>query len=97
MKIYEIKGLSGLFTFLVGLIATLAIVVALPSAFLMVLWNAVAFEGFGGPEIALHQGLLLWLMALLTFKIIFKPEIVFELKSMDDGDDLPPPFNKPSK
>ena len=83
MKVYEIKGLSGLLAFLGSVLLTLALVLLLPSAFMMVLWNAMIFELFSGPEIGLAQGLLLWLASAIVFKLIFNPQIEFEFKKMD--------------
>lgn len=85
MKMIEIKGFSGLMMLLFGTLMTVLLIVALPAAFMMTLWNAIIFEGFNGPEISLLQGLLLWLAALISFKLIANPEIVVEFQKMDDS------------
>jgi hypothetical protein len=78
MHVFHIKGFSGALLFFLALLATAAVLLLLPSSFMMVLWNALVFEGFKGPEIDLYQGFLLWGMLLLALKLIFRPEIQFQ-------------------
>lgn len=84
MKVYYLNGFSGLLMILLAVVGVLALAFALPSAFMMVLWNALVFEGFSGPAIGFWQGSILWLIALLLFKLIFKPEISLEFKKVRD-------------
>ena len=61
MHVFHIKGFPGLLLVGLAVICTALLVFVLPSAFMMVLWNATVFEGLSGPEINLSQGFLLWL------------------------------------
>jgi len=79
MHVFQIKGLSGLIILALALISGVLIILALPSVFMMVLWNALIFEGFRGPEINLYQGFLLWGLMLICLKLIFKPEVHMQL------------------
>lgn len=79
MHVFQIKGLSGLIMLTLALISGLLIILALPSVFMMVLWNALIFEGLRGPEISLYQGFLLWGMMLICLKLIFQPEVHMQL------------------
>lgn len=83
MKVFEIKGIAGLLVFLGSVLLTLALVLIIPAAFMMVLWNAMVFELLGGPEIGLLQGMLLWVATAIVFKLVFNPQIEFEFKKMD--------------
>lgn len=94
MNMIEIKGFKGWVMFLLSALASIALAIGLPSAFMMTLWNAVVFEGFRGPEIGFLQGVLLWIAAGIAFKLIANPEIVVEFHKMDDTNT--PPSNKPS-
>jgi hypothetical protein len=88
MHIFHIKGFSGLLLFGLAMVCTALLVFVLPSAFMMVLWNATVFEGFSGPQINLSQGFVLWLAAIVLFKLVFKPEIQFQFKSVSGPDDI---------
>lgn len=88
MHVFHIKGLPGLLLFGLALICTALLVFVLPSAFMMVLWNATVFEGLSGPEISLAQGFILWLATVILFKLIFKPEIQFQFKNVSGPDDV---------
>jgi|GEM_PF-3353865 len=79
MHVFQIKGLSGLIMLALALISGVLIILALPSVFMMVLWNALIFEGLRGPEINLYQGFLLWGLMLICLKLIFKPELHMQL------------------
>ena len=78
MHVFHIRGLSSFFLLLLAIIATLLVVLLLPASFMMVLWNALVYETFKGPEINLYQGFLLWGITLVALKLIFKPEIQLE-------------------
>src|SRR6187402_193257 len=91
MHVFQIKGLSGLLTLVLALLSGIFLLLALPSVFMMVLWNALIFEGFRGPEINLYQGMLLWGMMLLSLKLIFQPELKLQLmREQPDSTDMPP-------
>src|SRR6478609_8412598 len=79
MHVFQIKGLSGLIMLALALISGVLILLALPSVFMMVLWNALIFEGLRGSEINLYQGFLLWGLMLICLKLIFKPEVHMQL------------------
>lgn len=83
MRVFHIKGFQGLFLLLLAVLAVLAVVVALPASFMMVLWNALVFEGLRGPEIDFVQGLLLWGIVAIALKLIFKPEIQLQFQQAD--------------
>ena len=88
MHVFQIKGFSGLLMFGVALLLTALLVLVLPALFMMTLWNAVVFEGFSGPEVGASQGLLLWMMTLVLFKLVFRPEISFQFHQVNDPPDL---------
>jgi hypothetical protein len=80
MHVFHIRGISGILMVLLIAISALAVLVALPSAFMMVLWNALIFEGSKGPEISLLQGFLLWGSVAMLVKVVFKPEIKLQFQ-----------------
>ena len=88
MHIFHIKGFSGFLMFLMAALATLFLVVGLPSIFMTVLWNATVFEAFQGPEVTLFQGFLLWVIAVILIKLIFQPEIHLEFQKLEPPNDL---------
>ncbi|MGE0200715.1 MAG: hypothetical protein AB7P76_07090 [Candidatus Melainabacteria bacterium] len=77
MHVFQFKGFSGLMMFMLAVFSTLVVAFVLPTAFTTVTWNAIVFEGFGGPEIAFSQGFILWMAILVLLKIIFKPQFQF--------------------
>ena len=79
MHVFQIKGIQGLLLLALGVIAALAVLLLVPSIFMMVLWNAVVFEGFKGPSIDLEQGFYLWGAIMLLLKVIFQPEIKLQM------------------
>lgn len=83
MHVFHIKGFSGALMFILAVLSAVAILLLLPSAFMMVLWNALVYEGLKGPEINLYQGFLLWGMLLMAFKLIFRPEIRLQYVRQD--------------
>ena len=88
MQVFQIKGLSGLVMFVLALTGVFLLSIMLPSSFMMVLWNAVVFEGFSGPEITLGQGLLLWVAVLILIKLFLNPQISFHFKKMEGSEDM---------
>ena len=85
MKIVQLKGFSGLMTLVGAVLLGFLALVLFPSAFVQVLWNAVVFEGFAGPEINLGQAALLWGAVLMLGMVVFKPDIQLQMaKSEDD-------------
>lgn len=80
MHVFHIRGFSSLVILLLAIITAIAVLVALPASFLMVLWNALVYEGLKGPEINIYQGLLLWGAVAITLKVIFKPEIKIQIQ-----------------
>jgi hypothetical protein len=92
MHVFQVKGLSGMLMLVLALLTGIFLFLALPSAFMMVLWNALIYEVFRGSEINLYQGFLLWGMMLLTLKLIFSPELKFQLmRQHPDLPQTPPP------
>ncbi|MBK8190574.1 MAG: hypothetical protein IPK79_09030 [Vampirovibrionales bacterium] len=82
MHIFEIKGVSGLIAFLAAVAGLLALAIGIPALFMMVVWNALVFEAFHGPQIGWAQGVLLWLAALILLKLALKPHVSFEFSKM---------------
>lgn len=80
MHVFQIRGFSGLMMVLLVVLAAIAVLVALPSAFMMVLWNALIFEGSKGPQVSLLQGFMLWGFVAVMIKVIFKPEIQLQFQ-----------------
>ncbi len=78
MHVFHFRGLSSVLVFLLAIVGIALVFLALPASFMMVLWNALVFEGAKGPEINLYQGLLLWGIVLVILKLVFKPEIQLE-------------------
>jgi len=81
MHVFHIRGFSSILVLLLAVLAIVALLIALPASFLMVLWNAVIYEGFKGPEISFYQGALLWGAMAALIKLVFKPEIKFQIMS----------------
>jgi hypothetical protein len=88
MRVFYIKGFSGLMMFLLAAIGLLALVVALPTSFMMVLWNALIFEGLGGPEIDMGQALILWGAVMVLIKLIANPQISFQFRRATNAGEL---------
>ena len=82
MHVFQIRGISGILMVLLIIIAGLALLVALPSAFMMVLWNAIIFEAAKGPEIDILHGFYLWGIAVALINLIFKPEIKLQFQQV---------------
>jgi hypothetical protein len=100
MHVFHIKGFSGLVLLVLGVLAALAVFLLLPASFMMVLWNAVIFEGLKGPEVDLYQGFLMWGMVLMLIKILFNPEfnLQFQHASAFKGhEDAKKAFRQPEK
>jgi hypothetical protein len=83
MHVFHIRGLSGFMVFLLAVVSAVLLLLLLPASFMMVLWNALVFESFKGPEISLLQGFLLWGTLMIALKIVFKPEIKFEFQPVN--------------
>jgi hypothetical protein len=82
MHVFHIRGFSGVMMVLLVVLAALAVLVALPSAFIMVLWNALVFEGSKGPQISFLQGFLLWGFLAVMINVIFKPELKLQFQQV---------------
>jgi hypothetical protein len=80
MRVFQVKGFAGLMTLVLILLGAVALFVLLPASFMMVLWNAVVYEGFNGVEINFVQGLMLWSMMLIVLNLVFKPQISFQIR-----------------
>ncbi|MBY0449589.1 MAG: hypothetical protein K2X01_03060 [Cyanobacteria bacterium] len=90
VHVFEIRGVTGFITLIVGAILAVACVTIVPAAVVMVFWNAFVFETFQGPEIQLHQGFLIWTLIVLLIKLFADPQIHFEFKQLSDlPGDLP--------
>lgn len=88
MHVFHFRGLSSYLMLLFAIVVAFLVFMALPASFMMVLWNALVFEGAKGPEIGLYQGFLLWGMVLVALKLIFKPEIQLEFIKEPKGKDV---------
>jgi hypothetical protein len=88
MQILLLKGFSGLLMIALLVVVVLTLVMALPSLFCLVFWNAIVFEGFRGPEINVTQAILLWaaILALLNWR--FKPQFTLQFKRVKDPTEL---------
>ena len=87
LHVFEIRGITGFFTLIVGVILAVACVTLLPAAIVMVFWNAFVFETFQGPEIQLFQGFLIWTLIVLLIKLFADPQIHFEFKQISHSED----------
>jgi hypothetical protein len=72
---FHIKGIPGLVIFVLMAAVLVLLLLAVPSVLLMVLWNAVIFEGLKGPAIHLFQGVLLAMMAAVVIKVLLQPSV----------------------
>jgi len=75
MHVFQFRGLTALLVVLLAVVTAVAVLVALPSAFMMVLWNAMVFEASNGPQIDFVQGMLLWAFVAVMIKVVFNPTI----------------------
>lgn len=89
-KTFKIQGFGDWVRFFLAVMGTLCLTVALPSFLMQVVWNALVFERFHGPEVTFWQGVLLWAISLVFFQLIFRPEIHFSLHPGDDPNVKPP-------
>jgi len=81
MHVFHIRGFSSWMMLLGGVVLALALLLALPASFMMVLWNATIFESFKvGPQIDIFQGLMLWGIVAILMKLLLQPEIKFEIQ-----------------
>jgi hypothetical protein len=88
MQILLLKGFSGLLMIALLVVVVLTLVMALPSLFCLVFWNAVVFEGFRGPEINITQAVLLWSATLALLNWRFKPQLTLQFKRVSDPNEL---------
>lgn len=88
MHVFQIKGFSGLLMLFLAIMGVIALFVLLPTAFVMVLWNATVFEIIQGPEIHLGQSVLLWLAILIALQLVFKPQISLQFKKVSNTADM---------
>jgi hypothetical protein len=88
MQVFHIKGFSGLLLLVLGIIGTLLLVFLVPSIFMMVLWNALVFEGAKGPEIDLLQGFMLWGSVMILLKVTLNPEFQFQFENVKTPRDI---------
>jgi hypothetical protein len=79
MKVVQFKGMSGIMVLVAAFLLGFLGLVLFPSAFVQVLWNAIIFEGFLGPEINLGQGALLWSAIIMLAMVVFQPEFSFQV------------------
>jgi hypothetical protein len=88
MRTFEIKGFWGFILF--GLMSLVALILALtlPISFVWVAWNAFVGELFHGPMIAFWQAAILTAILAIAFKIVFQPQISFQIKRVKSPDDL---------
>ena len=91
MQVYEIKGFTGLLSFILAVLALVVLLVIVPAFVMQVFWNAIVFEGLGGPAMSLLQGGLLWAECLILFKLVANPQISFQFKKVND---TPPDADK---
>ena len=89
-----LQALLGLLLSLFSLVMTVLIMLFLPSLLCTMLWNSLVFGVFHGTAISLFQGVLLWLMIILTVLIVFKPEIKVSVQRINTKDI---PFPSPKK
>lgn len=82
MQVFHIRGFSGILLLLLAMVAAVLLLFLLPASFMMVLWNALAYEGLKAPEIDLYQGFLLWGAMLVMIKLVFKPEIKLQFQPL---------------
>jgi hypothetical protein len=88
MRVFQIKGFSGLFMFFLAVVGLISVLVLLPTAFVMVLWNATVFEGFNGPEIDMFQAVILWAAVLVLTQAFMRPQVSFQFKNISDPAEL---------
>ncbi len=88
MQVFQIKGIKGFLLLFVALVGLSALLFMVPSALMMVFWNALVFEGLRGPEINFLHGLLLWVACLLVLKLVLNPQVNFQFRQITDPADL---------
>lgn len=81
MKSFEVKGFWSLVVLVVLALIALAVAITFPVSFVWVLWNALVGEMFHSPMISFWQAGILTLALAVAFKIVFQPEIGFEVKA----------------
>lgn len=88
MRTFEIKGFWGFVLFAVTSLIVISLLVLLPVSFFWVSWNAIVGEVFHGPMISFWQAILLTAIFAVAFKIVFQPQISFQIKRVKSPDDL---------
>jgi hypothetical protein len=91
MQRLELSGWFGLLIIVGSSLATLFLVLVLPSMVATAVWNALVYETLGGPLMGLQQGFLLWALVCVVLYSIFRPSIQVvldeaDLANMDDVD-----------
>ena len=91
MQRLELSGWFGLLIIVGSSLATLFLVLVLPSMVATAVWNALVYETLGGPLMGLQQGFLLWALVCVVLYSIFRPSIQVvldeaDLSNMDDVD-----------
>lgn len=93
MKTFEIKGFWGFVVFGLMSLLMLSVAVTLPVSFVWVAWNAFVGEIFHGPMLTFWEAALLTAIIAVSLKIIFQPQISFQIKRIKGPDDVNK-FNK---
>lgn len=88
MKTIEIKGFWGFVGFAVMSLLFFVAIMGIPVSVTWVIWNALVGEVFHGPMIAFWQAAILTTIFAVAFKIIFQPQISFQVKRVKNPEDL---------
>ncbi len=88
MRTFEIKGFWGFITFTIFGLLALTVAISLPVSVIWVIWNAIIGEIFHGPMIAFWQAGLLTAIFAIILKIMFQPQISFQVKRVKTSEEL---------
>ncbi len=86
MRTYEIKGFWGFILFTLVSLSLLTVIIVVPVGATWITWNAIVGDVCHGPIIAFWQAALLTASMAIAFKIIFQPQISFQIKKVKSVD-----------
>jgi hypothetical protein len=85
---FEVRGFMGVATVVGVALMVLGLVAVLPGMLLQFAWNTALAEVYPLPQVALYQGILMWLILVSVILLVFRPRIEVRFQA-EEAQDLP--------
>lgn len=85
---FEVRGFLGIATVVGVALMVLGLVAVLPGMLLQFAWNTALAEVYPLPQVALYQGILMWLILVSVMLLVFRPRIEVRFQA-EDAQELP--------